>query len=121
MNVNVMLSNMTFLIIFAVLLSTLCNVILCNYKIYLSSFSILKIPALRHLRMSKVNKIELYVRLLGLMCIIVPNFIKIGQKVAEIWRINGFRNDGRPTSIILKFFKQSKWRRNLFCIVVLNL
>jgi len=25
------------------------------------------------------------------MCIIVPNFIKIDQKVAEIWRINCFK------------------------------
>jgi len=24
------------------------------------------------------------------MCVIVPNFIKIGQTVAEIWRFNGF-------------------------------
>jgi len=26
----------------------------------------------------------------------VPNFIKIGQTVAEIWRFNGFQNGGRP-------------------------
>jgi len=29
-------------------------------------------------------------RLQGPMCVIVPNFIKIGQTAAEIWRINGF-------------------------------
>jgi len=30
----------------------------------------------------------------------VPNFIKIGQAVAEIWRFNGFQNGGRPPSWI---------------------
>jgi len=30
----------------------------------------------------------------------VPNFIKIGQTVAEIWRFNGFQNGGRPPSWI---------------------
>jgi len=34
------------------------------------------------------------------MCFIVPNFIKIGQTVAEIWRFNGFQNGGRPPSWI---------------------
>jgi len=29
------------------------------------------------------------------MCVIVQNFIKIGQTVAEIWRFNGFQNGGR--------------------------
>jgi len=28
----------------------------------------------------------------------VPNFIKIGQTVADIWRFNGFLNGGRPPS-----------------------
>jgi len=32
----------------------------------------------------------------------VPNFIKIGQTVAEIWRFNGFPNGGRPPSWILE-------------------
>jgi len=34
------------------------------------------------------------------MCVIVPNFIKIGQTVAEIWRFNGFQKGGRPPSWI---------------------
>jgi len=35
------------------------------------------------------------------MCVILPNFIKIGQTVAEIWRFNGFfKNGGRPPSWI---------------------
>jgi len=60
LNVNVKQSNITFLmifavfdlspLIFAVLLSKLCNVLLCNYKIYLNSFSILKIAAVCHIR-----------------------------------------------------------------------
>jgi len=33
----------------------------------------------------------------------VPNFIKIGHTVAEIWRFYGFQNGGRPPSWILKF------------------
>jgi len=28
------------------------------------------------------------------MCVTVPNFIKIGQTVAEIWRFNSFHNVG---------------------------
>jgi len=31
----------------------------------------------------------------------VPNFIKIGRTIAEIWRFNGFQNGGRPPSWIL--------------------
>jgi len=35
------------------------------------------------------------------MCIIVPNFIKIGQTFAEIWRVTVFfQNGGRPPSWI---------------------
>ena len=34
------------------------------------------------------------------MCVIVPNFIKISQTVADIWRFNGFYNGGRPPSWI---------------------
>jgi len=32
----------------------------------------------------------------------VPNLIKIGQTVAEIWRFNGFHIGGRPPSWILE-------------------
>jgi len=34
------------------------------------------------------------------MYVIVPNFIKISQTVAKIWRFNGFQNGGRPPSWI---------------------
>jgi len=30
----------------------------------------------------------------------MPNFIKIGKTVAEIWQFNGFQNGGRPPSWI---------------------
>jgi len=36
------------------------------------------------------------------MRIILPNFIKIGQTVADIWRFNGFQNGGRPLSGIFE-------------------
>jgi len=44
----------------------------------------------------------------------VPDFIKIGQKVADIWRINVFQNGGRPPSWIFNMaaawiFKNSKF------------
>jgi len=32
----------------------------------------------------------LTVRCMGAVCVTTPNFIKIGQMVAEIWRFNGF-------------------------------
>ena len=36
------------------------------------------------------------------MCVTVPNFIKIGHTVAEIWRFYGFQNGGRPPSWIFE-------------------
>ena len=83
---------------------------------YLSSFSILKIAVLRHIRLSKIT------RRLGSICITMPDFMKIGQNVAEIWRLNGFQNGGRPPSCILKIqiFKRSERWINLICIVVPN-
>jgi len=33
----------------------------------------------------------------------VPNFIKIGQTVAEIWRFNGFQNGGFRHLGFMKF------------------
>ena len=37
----------------------------------------------------------------GPICITVPNFIKIGRTVAEIWQFNCYPNGGRPPSWIL--------------------
>ena len=45
--------------IFAVLLSNLCNVLLCNYRIYLGSLSMLNIAAVRHIRLSKIKTLTL--------------------------------------------------------------
>ena len=45
--------------IFAVLLPNLCNVLLCNYRIYLSNSSILSIAAVRHTRQSKIETLTL--------------------------------------------------------------
>jgi len=36
----------------------------------------------------------------GPICVILPNFIKIGQTAAKIWRFNGSQNGGRPPSWI---------------------
>jgi len=36
------------------------------------------------------------------ICITLPNFVKIGPTVAEIWRFNGFFNGGRPPSWICR-------------------
>jgi len=53
------------------------------------------------IRLSKIKKNELYLRRWGPTCITVPNLIKIGQTVAEIWRFNSFfQNGGRPPSWI---------------------
>jgi len=47
--------NWLLVLIFAVLLSKLCTVLLGNYKIYFSRFSILKIVVLHHVRLSKIK------------------------------------------------------------------
>jgi len=38
------------------------------------------------------------------MCVTLPNFIKIGQTVAEIWRFNGFHNVGHLAFLKFNFF-----------------
>jgi len=44
----------------------------------------------RHRVFSKIQNFNGLSTVGGPICVIVPNFIKIGQTVAEIWRINGF-------------------------------
>jgi len=53
-----------------------------------------------HPGLMKNSKLSVHCR--GLLCVNVPNFIKTGQTVAEIWRFNGFffQNGGRPPSWI---------------------
>jgi len=36
----------------------------------------------------------------GPIGVILPNFIEIGQTVADIWQFNGFENGGRQSSWI---------------------
>jgi len=52
----------------------------------------------------------------------LPNFIKIGWTVAEIWRFNGFQNGGRPPSCICEIiiFKWSERLRDPFCTIEPN-
>jgi len=53
----------------------------------------------------------------------VPNFIKIDQTIAEIWRFNGFsQNGGRPPSWICRArIATTREDYSVVCIVVLNL
>jgi len=50
------------------------------------------------------QKFQLYVRRWGPTCITVPNLVKIGQKVAEIWRFNGFQHGICPPSWIFEIY-----------------
>jgi len=38
--------------------------------------------------------------LYGVICVTVPNLIKIGQTIAEIWRFNVFFSKWRPSAIL---------------------
>ena len=52
----------------------------------------------------------------------MPNFIKIDQTVAEIWRFNGFLNGGRPPSFICRVrIGTTHEDYSVVSIVVLNL
>jgi len=68
-------------------------------------------------------KIELYIRHWGPVCITVPNFMKIGQKVAEIWRYNCFQNGGSLPSWIfeIEFFYWCEQLRDPYGIIVSKL
>jgi len=52
----------------------------------------------------------------------MPNFIKIGQTVAEIWRFNDFQNGGRAPSWIseIQILQRSEMLRGPFCIGIPN-
>ena len=41
----------------------------------------------------------------GPKCVILPNFVQIGQGVAEIWPFSFFQDGGRPPSCIFKSWK----------------
>ena len=69
-------------LIFAVLLSKLCNVSLCHgtFKQFFDSLDSGDLPYM----IVENLKFELYPKLWKPTCINVPNLIKISQKVAEI-------------------------------------
>jgi len=56
----------------------------------------------RHLEFSKIRNLNGRSDV-GPICVIVPNFIKIDQTVAEIWRFNGFPK-WRPSGVTFEFF-----------------
>jgi len=70
-------------IIFAVLLSKLCNVSLCIHSIFKQFFDSLDTGDLPY-KIVENEKFEIYARFWGPTCITMPNLIKISQKVAEI-------------------------------------
>ena len=60
----------------------------------------------------------------GSMWVTMPNFIKISQTIAEIWRFNGFffQNGGRPPSwICLAHIRTTHDNYSVVSIVVQNL
>jgi len=71
-------------LIFAFLMSKLCNVLLCNYKNIFRQFFDSQDSGSPPYKMVENYKFELYVRRWGRICITVPNLNKIGQAVAEI-------------------------------------
>ena len=94
-------------IIFPVLLSKLCNVSLCNFIKYIKAVFSDSIDGgdLSH-NIVENYRFELYVTRWGPLSITVPNLIRIGQKVAEIWRFNGFKMAAvrHLGFVIFKFF-----------------
>ena len=52
----------------------------------------------------------------------VPNFIKIGQCLTEIWRFYDFQNGGRPPSCFLKIcsFCHVAFVTMMFCFLLQN-
>ena len=64
-------------------------------------FSIFKMAAVGHLGfLTFRNFNHPYMPFGGQKCIIVPNFVQIGQGIAEIWPFSIFQDGGRPPSWI---------------------
>ena len=95
-------------IIFAVLLSKLCNVSLCNYKYIKAVF---RFARWRRSAIQDCWKLKIWIlrQALGPTCITVPNLIKIGQMVAEMWWFNGFQNGSCPPSWIFEIQFLTFW------------
>jgi len=71
----------------------------------MADFPFFKMAAVRHLGFLKAEKFQLSVRLGGPICVILPNFAKIGRTVPEIWLIFDFQDGSRPPSWIFKSCK----------------
>jgi len=51
-------------------------------------------------RFLKDSKFQRSIPCRGPICVTVPNFIKIRQTVAEVWRFNGFFSKWRPSAFL---------------------
>ena len=51
-------------------------------------------------RFLKDSKFQRSIPCRGPICVTVPNFIKIRQTVAQVWRFNGFFSKWRPSAIL---------------------
>ena len=64
-------------------------------------FVFFKMAAVRHLGFSKVRNFNCPYPSGGPKCVIVPNFVQIGQTVAEIWPFTILQRSRRsPTKVI---------------------
>ena len=62
-----------------------------------------KMAVVRHLRLSKLANFNCLIPLGGPKCVILPNFVQIGQTIAEIWPFFDFQDGGHPPSWIFNF------------------
>jgi len=70
----------------------------CNF------FSIFKMAAIRHIGFLNFE-ILTTMPFGSLKCIMMPNFVQIGQGIANIWPFSIFQDGGRPPSSIVKTYK----------------
>ena len=114
---------------YAILLSKLWNVPLCNYRTYLSSFSILKIAAVLSNKIVENYQFNFTSGSGDHYASYLPNFIKIGRTLAElvskrIWlRWHNVRTTARTPKDIkydLTFFKMAAGRRLGFLTFIFN-
>jgi len=114
---------------YAILLSKLWNVPLCNYRTYLSSFSILKIAAVLSNKIVENYKFNFTSGSGDHYASYLPNFIKIGRTLAElvskrIWlRWHNVRTTARTPKDMkydLTFFKMAAGRCLGFLTFIFN-
>jgi len=70
----------------------------------------------------KIDFFEQLVSSGGLICVIVQNFVKIGQTVSEIWQFFDFQDSRRPPSWIFKtlFFEHFLGSGGPMCVSMQN-